>query len=112
MIQEEIFISMEKSLKQVKNSLDLYYSYCMRGGLYAKAVSARNIRAEVSSLLDRIGLLKDCEYIPRYAIVEISKQLKKLVKSCSSWEVVGLFSPEQLSEIVVYSTFLEIEDGL
>ena len=54
MIQEEIFISMEKSLKQVKNSLDLYYSYCMRDGLYVKAIPVRNIRAEVSSLLDRI----------------------------------------------------------
>lgn len=108
-IEIEKIISLEKSLEQVKGTLSSYCSYCTKKGMIDKAISVRNIILEVSSLLDSIISLRNTEKISYYLADKLAKQIKVLVEKLNSWEVRPLFTPEQLSEIISYSTFLEME---
>ena len=109
MLQIEKIILLEKSLEQVKGTLCSYYSYCTKEGMIVKAIPVRNIILEVNSLLDSIISLRNTEKFPYYIADKLAKQIKALVEKLNSWKVSPLFTPEQLSEIISYSTFLEME---
>lgn len=106
MIQAETLTSLEQVLKQMKYSLDSYYSFCIKEGYTLKAIPVRENIEEVAFSLDMIELLKDTE-TSTYLLGRLSKQLKKFVKKLNSWEVRPLFTSEQLSKLTTYSTFLE-----
>lgn len=61
--------------------------------------------------MDSIISLRNTEKIPYYIADKLAKQIKALVEKLNSWEVSPLFTPEQLSEIISYSTFLEMENN-
>lgn len=104
MKQAEILTSLEQVLKQIKYSLDSYYSFCVKKGL--KVIPVRENIEEVAYLLNMIESQKDTE-ISIYYVDKLSKQLKEFVKKLNSWEVKPLFTSEQLSKLITYSTFLE-----
>ena len=102
----ETLTSLEQVLKQIKYSLDSYYSFCVKKGFVLKVIPVRENIEEVSYLLNMIESQKDTE-ISTYYVDKLSKQLKEFVKKLNSWEVKPLFTSEQLSKLTTYSTFLE-----
>lgn len=107
MLQTEKLISLEKSLEQVMEALDSYYSYCLKQGIINKAIPVRSIILEINSLLNKIKLFRNAtENIPSYIADNFAKQIEDLVEKLNSREVKPLFTPEQLSELITYSTLL------
>lgn len=106
MKQAETLTSLEQVLKQIKYSLDLYYSFCVKEGFVLKIIPVRENIKEVTYLLNMIESQKNTE-MSTYYVDKLSKQLKEFVKKLNSWEVKPLFTSEQLSKLTTYSTFLE-----
>ncbi|SUN24775.1 Uncharacterised protein [Streptococcus agalactiae] len=69
MKQAETLTSLEQVLKQIKYSLDSYYSFCVKKGFVLKVIPVRENIEEVSYLLNMIESQKDTEISTSLSII-------------------------------------------